>query len=122
MPAAFFRLIIYFLITIFLPTYLITVNVVGNFSEALISTSYVSVLILAGVELIFFIVSSIRLCLEIVFKAVLIIQGYFSYCWAVLTQNQGLSAFHNALPPSRLGVHKKLGGDCRVKGGVRGVW
>jgi len=80
MPAAFFRLIIYFLITIFLPTYLITVNVVGNFSEALLSTSYVSVLILAGVELIFFIVSSIRLCLEIVFKAVLIIQGYFSYC------------------------------------------
>ena len=39
----------------------------------------------------------------------LITQGCFQDCWALLTQCQGLSCFSHH--PTRLGVHKKLGGD-----------
>ena len=38
------------------------------------------VLVLAGIELIFFIVASMGLCFGFVLETVLIIQGYFSYC------------------------------------------
>ena len=50
-------------------------------------------LVLAGTELIFFTVSSMRLCSGFVLKTVLIIQRCFSHCWAVLTQSQGLFCF-----------------------------
>jgi len=50
-------------------------------------------LVLAQVELIFFIVASVRLCFGFVLNAVLIIQGCFHYCRAVLTQSQGLFCF-----------------------------
>jgi len=51
------------------------------------------VLILSEIELIFFIVASMRLCFGFVLKTVLITQTCFSYCWAVLTQSQGLFCF-----------------------------
>ena len=41
---------------------------------------YPSVLVLAGIELIFFIVASMGLCFGFVLKTVLIIQGCFRYC------------------------------------------
>jgi len=47
-------------------------------------------LVLAGVELIFFIAASMELCCGFVLETVLIIQGCFSYCWAALKQTQGL--------------------------------
>ena len=43
--------------------------------------------------LFFFTVLGIGLCFEFVLKTVLIIQGCFSYCWAVLTQSQSLFCF-----------------------------
>jgi len=39
-----------------------------------------SVLVLAGIELIFFIVASMGLCFGFVLKSVLIVQGCFCYC------------------------------------------
>jgi len=47
------------------------------------------VLVLAGVELIFFIVAIMGLCFGFVLETVLVIQGCFSYCRAGLTQSQG---------------------------------
>jgi len=47
-------------------------------------------LVLAGIQLFFFIVVSAELCFGFVLKTVLIVQGCFSYYWAVLTQSQGL--------------------------------
>lgn len=38
-------------------------------------------------------------------------QGCFSHCWTELTQSQSLSAPHPSPFPSRLGMHKKMGGD-----------
>ena len=69
---------------------------------------------LAGIELIFFIAAHLWLCFGSMTKTVLITQGCFSYCWAVLTQHQVFCFFSlsGAAPPaSRLGVHKKLRGD-----------
>ena len=51
------------------------------------------VLVLAGIELIFFTVASMELCFGFLLKTVLIILGCFSYCWAVLTHSQGLFCF-----------------------------
>ena len=73
--------------------------------------SSATVLVLAGIKLIFFVVASIRLFFEFVQKPVLIIQGCVWYCWAVLTQSQGLFCLSHHPPASRLRVHKKLGGD-----------
>lgn len=53
----------------------------------------VSVLVLAGVELKFFTVACIVLWLVFVTKTVLITQDCFYYCWAALTQSQGLFYF-----------------------------
>ena len=75
------------------------------------NSSYVVVLVLAGIELIFFVVACMGLCFGFVLQTVLMIQGCFSYCWAVLTQHQGLFCFSPHSPASRLGVHKKLWGD-----------
>jgi len=50
-------------------------------------------LVLAGIGLIFFVVANMGLCFGFVLKTVLIIQGYFHYCWAVLAQSQGLFCF-----------------------------
>ena len=41
---------------------------------------YPSVLVLAGIELNFFIVACMGLCFGFVLKTVLVIQGCFSYC------------------------------------------
>ena len=64
------------------------------------------VLILAGIELIFFIVASRGLCFGFVLKTVLITQRCFHHCWA-----KAFSASHPTPPARRLGVHKKLGRD-----------
>jgi len=50
--------------------------------------SYTNVLVLDGVELIFFIVASMRLCFGFVLKRVLITQGCFCYRWAALTESR----------------------------------
>jgi len=50
-----------------------------------------SVLVLAG--LVFFMVASMGLCFGFVLETVLIIQGCCRYCWAMLTQSQGLFCF-----------------------------
>jgi len=49
------------------------------------------VLVLAGIELIFFPVASTGLCFRFVLETALIIQGCFCYCWAELAQSQGPS-------------------------------
>ena len=68
-------------------------------------------LIVAGCGLIFFIVASMGLCFGIVLKTVWM-------QWDVLVAAEQCShrvkafcASHTALPASRLGVHKKMGGD-----------
>ena len=50
------------------------------YAGAVKSINLVSVLVLAGVELIFFTVASMGLCFEFVLETVLIIQVCFSYC------------------------------------------
>jgi len=59
------------------------------------------VLVLAGVELTFFLVASVRLCFGFVLETVLITQGCLSYRSAVLTQSQGL--FCSSSPHQRAG-------------------
>lgn len=51
------------------------------------------VLVLYGIELIFFIVACMVLCFGYVMKTVLVTHQFFSYCWAKLTQHQGLFCF-----------------------------
>jgi len=53
----------------------------------------VCVVVLAGIELIFFVVAGMGLCFGSSLKTMLISQGCFSYCLAVLTQSQGLFCF-----------------------------
>lgn len=43
-------------------------------------------LVWAGIELNFFMVASMRLCFAFVLEIVLMTEGCFGYCWAVLTQ------------------------------------
>ena len=53
-----------------------------------------AILVLARIELIFFIVVCTVLCFGFIMKTVLMItQRCFSYCWAVLTQSEGLFCF-----------------------------
>lgn len=46
-----------------------------------------------------------------VLETVLTMQGYFCYCWAVLTGHQGHFCLHTTTPESWTRVQKKLGGD-----------
>ena len=62
----------------------------GNIISTPSFINILGVLVLAGVELIFLIVASMGLSFGFVLETVLITQGCFSYCWAVLTQSQGL--------------------------------
>ena len=66
-------------------------------------------LVLSGVELIFFIVASVRLCSGFVLKSVLIIQRYFHYCWGVLTQGQGLLCSSHHCTSKEAGVAHGVG-------------
>jgi len=60
------------------------------------------VLLFTGIELFFFVVASMGLRFEFVLKSVLIMQGCFSYCWAVVTQES--SPFLLLIPsPQRIG-------------------
>lgn len=63
-------------------------------------------MVVTGVKLIFFTVSGMWLCFGCVLQ-VLITQGCFPDCWAAPAQSQSLSCFS----PTRLGVHRELGGD-----------
>ena len=65
----------------------------------------VCVMVLVGIELIFFIVLHVMPCFGFVTKTVSIKHWYLTYCWAVLTQCLTTSS------ASRLEVHKKLGWD-----------
>jgi len=47
-------------------------------------------LVLAGMELNLFVVASMGLCFGFILNTVLVTQGCFGCCWAVLTQSQGL--------------------------------
>ena len=66
-------------------------------------------MVLAGIELIFFIVDCMVLCFGFVMKTLLTMQGCFllSSAHAVVV----FSVFHTASPARRLGVHKKLVGN-----------
>ena len=66
-------------------------------------------LVLARIELICLIIASMGLCFGFVLETVLIIQGCFHYCWAVLTQSQGLFC---------LSPHP----TSEEAGGAQGVW
>lgn len=71
-------------------------------------------LLMAGLEFIFFTVPSMGQCFGFVLEAVLVMQGSFPSGWAELAQSQGLFCF----PPQRRGlggVHKKLGEDTSVR-------
>lgn len=61
-------------------------------SESSINT-YSVLLVLAGVEVIFFIVASMGLYFGFVLKTGVITQGYFCSCWTELTQSPGLFCF-----------------------------
>jgi len=71
---------------------------------------YVGVLVLAGVELMFFI-SPARTGLRfgLLLKAVLIIQGCYSYFCAVLTQSQGLFSFSSHPTSEQAGGAQEAG-------------
>jgi len=55
-------------------------NLDGNETMTYLTNIYICVLILTVVELIFFVVAGMELCLKFVLKTMLITQGCFSYC------------------------------------------
>lgn len=57
------------------------------------SSSLVSMLIRARIELIFFTVVHVVIYFGFMMKTVLITQGYFGYCWVVITQHEGFFCF-----------------------------
>ena len=75
------------------------------------------VLVLAGIELIFFTVASMGLHFGFALETVLIIQRCFPYCWAVLTQSQGLSCFSHHPASEEAGGAQEVG-----KGHSRDSW
>jgi len=77
-----------------------------------LQTGYISILFLAGIDLIFFIVACTGLFFAFVTKTVLMIaQGYFSPWWAVLTRGKGLFSSSHHTTSDQVVVQKKLGGD-----------
>ena len=70
-----------------------------------------NVLVLVEVELVLFIVASMGLCFGFVLETALIIQGGLVTAEQCLHRVKAFSASHTTPPASRLGVHKKLGGD-----------
>lgn len=97
-----FQCIIYqrshpFIVIPFLQIMLITCNA---------SHWYPTILVLAGIEIIFFI-ELLWCCFSFVTRTVLLTQGCVSYCWTALAKCWGLSAAHIVLSESRLGVGKE---------------
>ena len=69
-------------------------------------------LVLAGIELMFFIVASMGLCFGFVLEAVLITQRDVSVtAEQPLPRAKAFSAPHPTPPARRLGGHKELAGD-----------
>lgn len=68
-------------------------------------------MVLADKKLIFFTEAHPVLWFGLLVRLVVIAQGCFSCCRAVLTQSQAFSAPHATLPVRRLGVSQELGRD-----------
>lgn len=62
----------------------------GFFKSVGLLVGKLSVLVLAGVKLVFFTVAGMRLCFGLVLETVLIIQRCFPYCRAGFMQSQSL--------------------------------
>lgn len=69
------------------------------------------VLILAGMEIIFSIVSHMVVLFGFVTTTTLIIHPCFNSCWAVLAQHKGLPCFCHCSTVRRLGVSNRWEGD-----------
>ena len=69
-----------------------------------------SVLVLAGVELVFFTLAIMGLCFEFVLKTVLVTQGCLVPAEQCSHRAKASSAPHPTPPASWLGVHRELGG------------
>lgn len=70
------------------------------------------VLILACIQLIFFIVASVGLCFGFMLKTLLITQSCFSYCLlSSAYRAKAFSAHHTTKPVNSLRVDNKLEGD-----------
>lgn len=70
------------------------------------------VLILAGINLIFFVMASMGPCLAFLLDTMLIIQGYLIIPEQYLHNLKDFSETSQPIPPARkLGVQKKLWGD-----------
>ena len=84
----------------------------GHSSQEQISGgNLIIVLVLAGVELIFFIVADMGLCFGFVLKTVLITRDVSVPAEQCLHRAKAFAAPHPTQPARRLGGHKKLGGD-----------
>ena len=68
-------------------------------------------LVLAGIELIFFIIARMGLCFGFVLKTVLMFSGTFLLLLSSAYTESRPSLLLTAPPARRLGMHKKLGGD-----------
>ena len=73
-----------------------------------IAETTILVMVLAGIEIIFFTVAGIVLCFGFSMRIMLITHRCFSCCWAVFTLNQGLSSSH-ALPAEKVGDAQEAG-------------
>ena len=73
--------------------------------------SSISILGLAGMELIFFIAAGMMLCFVFVSKTALITHECCGCCWVVLAQCQGFLFSHPAPTASGPGVGKRMGGN-----------
>ena len=76
----------------------------SHLSLKLLATFFSVVLVLAEIELFFLIVPGMELCFGSVLVTVLIIKGWFIYCWAVLTESR---PFLLLTPP-----HQGVGWGC----------
>lgn len=74
----------------------------------------ITVLVLAGMELIFFLAAHIVLCFVFLTKTQLLTHQGFSYCWTVLTQHQGHLCFSNCMTCKEFGRAQEVGRGHRL--------
>lgn len=72
---------------------------------------FISVMALAGIELIFFVETCMMLCYGFFIKIVVLAHQWLSCCREVLTQSQGRLCSLYCHASKELGLQKKLGGD-----------
>lgn len=68
------------------------------------------IIVLSGIQLVFFIVAGMVICLWFVMKSVLVKHQCLVVAEQCLHRAKDFSVSHAALPTRRLGMHKKLGG------------